>query len=406
MFEGASQPEIRERLDDFSRFLEISEIFQDSQDVGNTCRNTWENVQTSIATKWEIPAVSTCPEIQIDPSIEELFPPEFYLDPQSWLKKQPDLLRKEAMKIPCSPSEYDFSRVKLLSLKNTAGQEIKLVCKKLKGTAAQEIARAQRAYAAGIPTPRILGQMVLPDSSTYILMEYIAGLDLHEINQSRICKLTGKIINLTTYDNVKDLKKHGNLGIVFSRYPQLYKIWRQNRHLFSAFTLASQLSAIRHSNGTNQEALKTALRKKYRKFNKYYSQIPPLLGFQDIDTALAASERESKAVLAAIRRGAKPTRSDFQYTHLLCTHILRLNQQVKDFIAEAKVLIYQTELGFDPDIEIEKLRQLCLAKGIEHKDLNWRNILVEWDFENDRPLSQNGQLPKLYIIDWEIEDNS
>jgi hypothetical protein len=405
MLNGASQTELRERLGAFSRFLEISEIFQDSQDVENTCRNTWENVQTSVAAGWEIPTVSTCPEIQIDPSIDELFPPEFYLDPQSWLQKQPDLLRKEAMKPPCSPAEYDFSRVKLLSLKNAAGQETKLVCKKLKGAAAQEIARAQRAYSAGIPTPRILGQMVLPDSSTYILMEHINGLDLHEIDKSRIWKLAGEIINLTTCDTVKDLRKK-NVEIDFSRYPQLYRLWRQNRHLFSAFTLASLLSAIRSCYIRDQKKLKTVIRKKYPETDKYYSQIPALLGFQNIETALEALEKECEAVLAASKRREKPTESDFKYTNIFCSHFLRLDEQVKDFIAEGNTLVNQIELGFDPDVEIEKLRQLCLAKGIEHKDLNWRNILVEWDFENDRPLCKNGQSPKLYIIDWEVEDHS
>lgn len=401
MLNGASQPKLSELLGAFSRFLDISEIFQNSQDVGNTCRNIWEKVQTSVAAEWEIPAVSTCPEIQMDPSIEDFFPAEFYLDPQSWLQKQPDLFRKEAMKIPCSPAEYDFSRIKFLSLKNTSGQEIKLVCKKLKGAAAQEIARADRAHAAGIPAPRILGQMVLPDSSSYILMEYIAGLDLYEIDH-RIWELTAGIRNLFSEDNSKALKKYKSMRIVLSKYPQLYRIWRQYRHLVSACTLASLLS-VRHD---NPDKAKRYFRKKYHKTDKYYSQIPALLGFQDIEAALAALEKEEMDIFLAKQRREKPEKSYFQIPDLLCSRLSKLREDINNLIAEINSLVYQTELGFDPDVEIEKLRQLCLEKGIEHKDLNWRNILVEWDFENDRPLSKNGQSPKLYIIDWEVDDNS
>ncbi|MBI5306210.1 hypothetical protein HZB04_01315 [Candidatus Wolfebacteria bacterium] len=64
--------------------------------------------------------------------------------------------------------------------------------------------------------------------------------------------------------------------------------------------------------------------------------------------------------------------------------------------------IKKSLFGFDIDKKINELKKMCDNKGIEHKDFKHRNILIEWDFNKNKPLIKRGDKePKLFLIDWE-----
>ena len=76
------------------------------------------------------------------------------------------------------------------------------------------------------------------------------------------------------------------------------------------------------------------------------------------------------------------------------------------FQGEWESAVLKEIFGFDLLKEERKLKNLCRKKGIEHKDFAPRNILMLWDFENDRPLPRAKNEPKLYLVDWELEKKS
>ena len=69
--------------------------------------------------------------------------------------------------------------------------------------------------------------------------------------------------------------------------------------------------------------------------------------------------------------------------------------------------IYKEKFGVDIPKKISELENLCAEKNVEHKDFSKRNILIEWNFDEWKPLKKQGEKePKLYIIDWEPKPKS
>jgi hypothetical protein len=60
--------------------------------------------------------------------------------------------------------------------------------------------------------------------------------------------------------------------------------------------------------------------------------------------------------------------------------------------------------GFPLSKKIDELKQLTIEKNIPHKDFADRNIMIEWDFDENRPLVREGATePRVLLIDWEEE---
>lgn len=79
----------------------------------------------------------------------------------------------------------------------------------------------------------------------------------------------------------------------------------------------------------------------------------------------------------------------------------RYQGSIEKFDDEAMELLWESAIGFYPKKELEILEKQCADKGIGHKDLKDRNILIPWDFKKDKPLKRKTGEPKMYIIDWE-----
>ena len=78
-----------------------------------------------------------------------------------------------------------------------------------------------------------------------------------------------------------------------------------------------------------------------------------------------------------------------------------IRRAIKKFEKKWMSLVYEREFGIDLGAEIERLKKLCKEKSIHHKDFANRNIVVEWDYDEDSPMKKNGRKPRVWLIDWE-----
>jgi hypothetical protein len=77
---------------------------------------------------------------------------------------------------------------------------------------------------------------------------------------------------------------------------------------------------------------------------------------------------------------------------------------VDEYLKEWQQIIDLHFFGFPLSKNINELKQLTVEKNIPHKDFADRNIMIEWDFDENRPLVREGATePRVLLIDWEEE---
>ncbi len=99
-------------------------------------------------------------------------------------------------------------------------------------------------------------------------------------------------------------------------------------------------------------------------------------GYSSLDECIESVGKNSKTRADDMQKAVEPAITIFS---------TRWNQIVNDDI------VVQSE--------VEKIKAMCLAQGIGHRDFDDRNIVMEWDFENDKPLRRDDKPPKLWIVD-------
>jgi hypothetical protein len=349
-------------------------------------------------------------DIELDPAIEKLFPIEFWIDPKAWIEAQPTLSRQEAMQWGVTSDQYDFSRVKLITLDDSDGRDVKVVSKRLKGNAAEEIARAKEAYSADIPTPKVLGQMALSDGTIYMLTEYVPAIDLNEIFERKGGRLNLILVVPPPEFELTEIKFQQNMRHCFPDHAhdtRFIDLWQK----YLPAIAASEFHYIQRTILLGFNSIQKATEWLYEKcIFDYHTTIVQKSGYKDIDGFM------HKFTLHPIFSIAYPKESRFALpkspenekiiSEFLASLKLKFEETLAKFKKEWMALLIQTELGFDLIAEIESLRRMCAKKGIEHKDFNYRNLLLEWDFENDRPLIADGKAPRLWLIDWEVPEEA
>lgn len=352
-------------------------------------------------------------EILLEAELAERLPAEFFDHPTQWIEQQPNVSRgyeKEDL-LPTGESieelwsmPYDVSKVKLIDLSDKES-DLRLVSKRLDPEDAREIALARRAYDAGIPTPKVMGE-IMDRGNLYAWFEYVQGInydaflrknifrDLDLVRVSAVSKddflsaISGESVFADLPDTVKQ---------------ELMAIYHSSEMLRFKYEFACSIPRVKELLNNKEQSRGLALLRyvferapglaedpsKLQAVVKYFGFKNPADLVSRID-AMAGYDRNSNLDSfsrdffdAFISRRAQ-----------LSEELYAVNNKIRK-----KILIHY--FGYEPGLKKQEIVELCQRRGLAHKDFNNRNFVIEWDMNNNRPKkSQDGQV-RMLIVDWE-----
>src|SRR3989344_1715248 len=330
-------------------------------------------------------------QILLDPAMAELLPEEFFKNPTLWIESQKNIERvHEEDVLPTGETikelweeHYDVSKVKEFSVKSADGKELKVVSKRIEPKELEEVARARRAYEAGIPTPQVLGE-VFDRGNVYALFEKLQAINLATPAVQMQRHHSHYSPDYTT--NEIEFSKH--VQTIFTSMSEegvrrLQSLWEGVRAVIEIRKVCIILSrvALFEYKGFNDLA-REELESLDDKMQNVGRDILKRLGYKDYKDFLA------RAPLAF--PGEKEDVPLWFFNKLD-----KERKAMQRFQGEWESAVLKEIFGFDLLKEERKLKNLCRKKGIEHKDFAPRNILMLWDFENDRLLPRAKNEPKL-----------
>lgn len=361
--------------------------------------------------------------ILLDDEIAEYLPPEFFDDPTKWIESQENIKREHVLEtLPTGETieelwdkPYDISKVKEFSLIGKKDKKISLASKRIDQDQLEEIALARKAWEAGIPTARILGE-IADKGNTYVFFERIRGINFLAA-QEKLRLLSVSVATLHII-NEKDFysQMHYEYNNILSEKAKkiIYSLWEKarpdiikNRDIYTlrenlnhAFALMERVEKdedYKDSVKDFVQYIKEYAENKYNLpgintiLNKF--NYPNPIQFIDhcLDLIKLDKKEEFREIVDFINSEYKNIRDKIK------------NEFDSVFISK----IYKDVFGFNPYEEIKKVKKLCEEKRIEHKDFNDRNILIEWDFDKNKPKrKKESEKNKIYIIDWEPKPKS
>ena len=348
----------------------------------------------------------------LEDEIAENLPPEFFANPTAWIEAQPNIERRHGPYVMPKgealselwDQPYDVTKVKEFALPIAQTGVKEIVSKRIEPKQLQEIARARQAFEVGIPTPRVLAEIV-DRGNNYAWFEKVAGLDL-DVAVDLIYPKHGTEMH-DFVDTVRVCRSEQELRSIIDEqmpklsgedYASLIKLWRevwpyieQQRIVYEVFSVVNETSNKIEQEADINEFKKLFLSglKKYP-LEKYGAVIRKSFNrFAGLDDFIMY------AYFFRNRGPIEPVKISKGESDNLANQARIYGEKFRSWYLEKT-------FGFDYRGEINKLRQLCVDKGIEHKDFAWRNLLVPWDFEKNHPAVEPGK-PRLYIIDWELE---
>lgn len=341
-------------------------------------------------------------EVLLEPDIQKILPTEFFDNPTGWIESQDNIHRGHTEgELPTGDSvgelwgvPYDISKVKVFSLGAGEG-EVLVVSKRIQSDQVQEIDIARRAYEAGLPTPRVLGE-VHHHGNMYALFEYIEGINLTAAI-SRMSK-KGKFNYYKedffsfcyTEQDFQELVSEYFFGISQEARDEIHKIWCESIDSFKRREFLINVETFVFHTQRDLDRLEENLN--YYSSHKLAQGILVDLGFESLED-LKVFDTYKKAE-EALRPLAKALLEE-----------VRLD--ILDSSERIKKIIYEEAFGFDITDEIKRIQQLCVDKGVHHKDFNNRNFVIPWNFETDEPQQGRGEtLPRMYLVDWEPKPGS
>ena len=348
-------------------------------------------------------------KIILDPEIADLMPPEFFENPTKWIESQPNIERKYKQgELPTGETieelwqdPYDVSKVKEFSISLPKGKKLDIISKRIESEETEEIVLAVKAMEAGIPTPRVFGE-VSDKGNLYAFFEKIEGIDLLAAKQNK--NLENLFNDVSTLLSMKE----GNFDLTLKSFRfinfisedgcnRLFRLWHKaNKEFIEEKEISRFLKEIIYF-FTKYNDINRALERVYNledyfyenTLNKFFKKYG-YRGFRDFKKFEKSIDRKRLEDLAMKLEENKSM----------------LKEKSNDFIRKAREIVLEDVLGVNIENVKEKLKQMCKENGIEHKDFADRNILIEWDFEKDEPKGKGTRRkPKLYIIDWEAKSS-
>lgn len=376
-------------------------------------------------------------QILLDVRIADLFPKEFFKNPTQWIESQKNIERFEinyrsslSSSFPSGRKideiwdrSYDISKVKEFAVGNN-DNKVEIVSKRLDKKQLEEIILARRAWEAGIPTPKVLGE-IIDQGNSYVFFEKISAINLLTLSQLMPDKAYKYVYERVDYD-----KKRFCEGIDSSfdkilsdnAKERIYLIWEEEK---KEIRLNEILWRIRDFLGqyifryiglkfNDKTSIESEADKVFSEIMSEFSsdeikKAIAVLGFKDKDELLKNFILKKNILEETKKLDRENKIKEFEQEEKKRFSGLgeRTEKINKKFEEQVKSEFYKEKFGIDIPKKVSELESLCLEKGLEHKDFAKRNILIEWNFDKGEPLKKQGEKePKLYIIDWEPKPKS
>lgn len=357
-------------------------------------------------------------KILLDDEIAGAFPPEFFENPTEWIESQDVIRRGDNHLLPEGftisglwKESYDVTKVKSFLLKCPDGREITVVSKRLNRSGTEEVSLAKEAYDAGIPTPKVLGE-ICDKGNVYALFEYIEGINLnaapfllypgygHENPNSMGVIFDFKLVfyhshTLETFrDDIQEFFKKNSMRVSPELQNKLEILRKDSEEANLCLELLFDLKGVIQF---REEDRLPRIRAYKKIVNNPFVESLALallqeLGFSSFDEYLQKIQ------------GMQWNSSEFVEMEDRFEEQLTRHRNKKLFYETKAAGIFQKYFyGFDPVEEKEKILRQCQVAGIEHKDFEDRNFVIPWNFEHNRPSERKPGEPNLYIIDWELD---
>lgn len=363
--------------------------------------------------------------VAIDTSLDGFLPPDFFDNPSAWIEKQGSRIKRPDADADMPRGDnieelwaapYDVTKVKELLLKKVAPSEgeerISVISKRLEKDGLAEVDLAKKAYQAGIPTPRVLGEIV-DMGNNYVWFEKIDGIDLREalIKLDSGSRFLGDRIFSCLYENqvfgeLNDPKQRDSRWVFdllsSEQKARILDLWRKARKWLIAQEVFIAHRFVRDSAADYMKSLSS-----FFGFIKVedVEDAFKLFGYENRQQFLDGLHTETKRSEGS--KGQEHTKfpTDLEFHHIKAL-TNRATSKVEEFRKQADDYLEQCLFGFGIEEEIERIKKLCEKNGLMHKDFADRNFMVEWDWARDRPLVTGDHKSQLFVIDWEPNPSS
>ncbi|GEM_PF-2791608 len=375
----------------------------------------------------------------IDDEVSNALPEEFFENPTGWIENKPNIDRgfiaeeKEsrpektyAMKeIFLYEDDIDIGRVKLLTLAPREGAPIRIVSKRLnpKKKDFEEVVRARQARAAGIPTPKVLAE-IMDQGNLYAWFEYIPALDIDAVStrvpntgyfsHDQLLERIEHFASKLTSDQKKNidnlLKVHGesikreqlwNQHVLDQRRKVVESVNKKNQNLSDKMYSADvdRKDVLRYIEKIRNGLQSTVLPGDW--FDDMKAAWPKLPSLDSLVDFLALDA--SRFVLGHI---AFQTRMEIEGSYPNATGYIDLrhfSQCVYNAAAEIAEILTGTVFRDVNELYLETnaFRKECADRGFAIPEDEDRNILLRWDFEKDEPLRDERDKLQFVLIDLE-----
>ena len=352
-------------------------------------------------------------EILLDPEISDAMPIEFFENPTKWIEAQSNIDRMHnELLLPTGENigelfsqPYDISKVKEFTIGGD-DKKINVVSKRIDPKETEEIVLAVKAREAGIPTPKIYGE-VNDNGNIYAFFEKIDGISLLSAFERKHLSLGFWFFATEKEDEFNTLLKNAEWEkfISLETKDKIFRLWQKNKDIFEERVATIDLIEIMEVFPILTEDLSSKIKSDLAKvcykaieYNKTrlekYIKKYGFTSVKDLEIYLSR---------LATSQETKKTNNDYKNIKEACAkRIEEINlEEKKEFFDLLRRMVISEVMGLDIDEELKRIRKICTDNKIEHKDFADRNILIEWDFEKNEPKGKATGDVKLQIIDWE-----
>ncbi|TSC78879.1 MAG: hypothetical protein G01um101433_69 [Parcubacteria group bacterium Gr01-1014_33] len=324
-----------------------------------------------------------------------MLPDEFFENPTKWIESQRNIERGYENETVLLPGEkigelfdfpYDVSKVKELTF-DTGEKKIKMVSKRLNPKESGEIALARKAWEAGIPTAKVLGE-ILDRDNLYAFFEKINGINLEAaLIRKELEHLPGIPpvggSKKEFFDGLSDTGLYPYSSYLSNRARQEIEKWYKKVHLIETrHKIVADLYSVVYN--TERDARIAAMRSDSIRISSYVERDMQTLRATHPRTILTRVLRRYgcdtlNSFLDVLIEKGKTRDWDFfnQLLEKFDSERYMLRQRIAARKYEFNLLVYQDILGMDPFKTRDEFEELLGRKGVEHKDLAYRNIIIE-----------------------------
>lgn len=336
-------------------------------------------------------------EILLDDEIQGLMPEDFFQDPTGWLESQKNIEREDKKQLPVGEAidelfyaHYDVSRVKEFVLA-LGDKRLTVVSKRVGKEKLEEIALSRKAYEAGIPTPRIYGE-VIDNGNIYVLFEKLNAISsLHVVNRMENYANNLWQLPSTTVSKEQEFKsrmRESHPGIDSVLEKKLLTLWRKYQPIIEIQEGLLVFAGAAYSLDELKRDIVEGEGQPPAFEDSQIEKVLAMLGYKSIDEAIDALAKPI------------PERNGGYYISYRDFELYKQQREkLKDMRNKWRTIVLKHVVGIDIYEMEEKLMKLCDKKGIQHKDFAPRNILIPWDYATDK--ADLTQPHTAYLIDWE-----